>query len=382
MTPLEQTSTCLGPTLPPEITDSIIHQFHSSSPDLRVCSLVCRAWLPASRYQLFSSLSLRGEDIPKFVDLIASPENTYSSSLRAITIIYGENGPMSLLLLRLLDFRSLRSMKIRLSMICSEFPTMPHITFLKLDAILFQSFSAFITFLIRFPGLKILVLRHLGWGPDRDSKDPVQSITAPRLELEQLSIENSHNLQLLSWLSDVELAPLTSSLSLDLTGRMGRKIIPDVAEYLQHLRTHLKHLHLQLHTIARFLEKLDFSLHTQSLRIHSAVEFSGDSGQWSLCVDPMLLQVLKLVCAPHIKELTLRVVPVRRGKLIIPDTSASLQLLLSVLHLPHLATLRKIQFYGPWNSDPEARDNFTSVVLDKLPTLASRSVVLVDSSPS
>jgi hypothetical protein len=42
-----------------EITDMIIDFLHDRPDALKVCSLVCRSWLPASRFHLFRSLTLR-----------------------------------------------------------------------------------------------------------------------------------------------------------------------------------------------------------------------------------------------------------------------------------------------------------------------------------
>jgi hypothetical protein len=39
--------------LPPELTDDIINHLRSDREALAMCSLVCKAWLPASRYHLF-----------------------------------------------------------------------------------------------------------------------------------------------------------------------------------------------------------------------------------------------------------------------------------------------------------------------------------------
>ncbi|KIK55431.1 hypothetical protein GYMLUDRAFT_248684 [Collybiopsis luxurians FD-317 M1] len=46
-------------SLPTELEEAIISHLADSKPDLRVCSLVCKSWLPKSRALLFHSLSTR-----------------------------------------------------------------------------------------------------------------------------------------------------------------------------------------------------------------------------------------------------------------------------------------------------------------------------------
>ncbi|KAJ7062298.1 hypothetical protein C8F01DRAFT_1252123 [Mycena amicta] len=45
--------------LPPELTDHTLDFLHDDLPSLRTCSLVCRAWVPASRFHLFQNVTLR-----------------------------------------------------------------------------------------------------------------------------------------------------------------------------------------------------------------------------------------------------------------------------------------------------------------------------------
>ncbi|KAF8893617.1 hypothetical protein BD779DRAFT_1669880 [Infundibulicybe gibba] len=45
--------------LPQELTDHIIDHLHSDFSSLKSCSLVCRKWLPTSRYHIFHKISLK-----------------------------------------------------------------------------------------------------------------------------------------------------------------------------------------------------------------------------------------------------------------------------------------------------------------------------------
>ncbi|KAL6303112.1 hypothetical protein BKA93DRAFT_826815 [Sparassis latifolia] len=82
------------PRLPPELTDRII-SFVGGSPDLLNaekemlcnCALVCRAWLPASRYHLYhSTLALRSSKC--FEALVQTSRASYvAAALRAVLIL-------------------------------------------------------------------------------------------------------------------------------------------------------------------------------------------------------------------------------------------------------------------------------------------------------
>ncbi|RDB27750.1 hypothetical protein Hypma_003197 [Hypsizygus marmoreus] len=46
-------------TFPQELIDNVIDHFHDDTPTLRLCSVVCRAWLPSCRAHLFHRVSLQ-----------------------------------------------------------------------------------------------------------------------------------------------------------------------------------------------------------------------------------------------------------------------------------------------------------------------------------
>ena len=62
------------PELPTELTDAIIDHLHDDKPTLLDCSLVCSSWLESSRYHLFRSIRIRGDDpgrgYPEFIAFI------------------------------------------------------------------------------------------------------------------------------------------------------------------------------------------------------------------------------------------------------------------------------------------------------------------------
>ncbi|KAJ7144570.1 hypothetical protein C8R44DRAFT_602035, partial [Mycena epipterygia] len=44
--------------LPSELWDAIIDHLHDDPTVLRICALVCRTWIPASRFHSFEAISL------------------------------------------------------------------------------------------------------------------------------------------------------------------------------------------------------------------------------------------------------------------------------------------------------------------------------------
>ena len=55
---------------PQELINTIIDYHFHDQPTLAACGLVCKAWLPASRYHLFHTLKLVDENWDTFLDLI------------------------------------------------------------------------------------------------------------------------------------------------------------------------------------------------------------------------------------------------------------------------------------------------------------------------
>ncbi|KAJ7140788.1 hypothetical protein C8R44DRAFT_761885 [Mycena epipterygia] len=376
-----------GPALPPEITDSIIHQLSPNIAALRICSLVCRAWLPASRYTLHKTLSLRGEDIPGFLDVIAPSENTYFSSLRVIDISLCENGPAPSLWKFLPHFLCLESLRIHSSFFHCESPTHPRLRTLELFDVQFGSFTAFTDLISGFPHLKNLRFEKVAWGSMQGwspvGEDIIPAKPCPRLELDTFSPQISNDSQFLDWLGSEESGPLTSNLTLLMPKmRWGRETLDDdtlakVSEYLRHLHVHLKHLHIRFGGAIE-VQMLDFTSNTalQSLRLNLVLSDDGRS-EWNTetYIFTQLPAVLERFRPDRIEHL---IVDIHAP----PEFERHLSVgrLAAVLGSVPFSRLRKLQFNGPWDSDFDASQAFTSNVLDKLPVSPSRTVVLLDPS--
>ena len=71
-------SRSMPPRLPAELTDRIIGHLHFDKLALTTCSLVCKDWLPASRYHFFqTNICLTRDNVHSFVELLNSPASTF-----------------------------------------------------------------------------------------------------------------------------------------------------------------------------------------------------------------------------------------------------------------------------------------------------------------
>lgn len=163
--------------LPPEIIALVIEHLRDSKPDLLTCSLVSRGWLPFARGNL--EISIVPASSPAFITLLASPANTFGTTLRRLHIHSSGHGA---LLPLLATFTSLRSLSLFWTN-TSELPALPSLTELRLFSPQFPSYSSFVTFMSELPALQRLRLYDVLWptNPDDDQH------TFPPFEL--LSLE-------------------------------------------------------------------------------------------------------------------------------------------------------------------------------------------------
>ncbi|KAJ6573454.1 hypothetical protein DFH09DRAFT_1457460 [Mycena vulgaris] len=358
-----------GPVLPPEITDSIIHELSPDAPALRICSLVCHAWLPASRHILHKMVALRGEDIPDFLDLIAPSENTYLNKLRVIDISLCENGPAASLLELLPRFLCLESVRIHSSIFHYETPDLPRVRSLELFGLHFRSFAAFTNLLSRFPDLKNLILGEnvlwgsvQGWAPT--GQDVMVSKPSLPLQLNTFNAYISNNSQLQEWLGSGESGPIASNLTLVMPNVYSNTASALTADTLAKLSEYLRHLHL------------DFRPNTElkSLRLDFTLSGINSPSIWVSYFFTEFPDVLQSFRFNRFEELVidLHAAPVFKKGI------SSDRLVAAFSDLP-FSRLRKLQFNGPWDSSTfDARKKITRNVLDKLPPSASREVILFD----
>jgi hypothetical protein len=76
----------LSPHLPLELYDRIIDHLHCDQVTLKTCALVCKSWLPASRYHLSQAFSLTCWNCERVLLLLESPLCTLKSCVHTLKI--------------------------------------------------------------------------------------------------------------------------------------------------------------------------------------------------------------------------------------------------------------------------------------------------------
>ena len=60
-------------SIPNEIQDRILDFLHDSKPALKACALVCKAWLPTSRYHLTPVIKLNSSTVDYIIKIFKNP---------------------------------------------------------------------------------------------------------------------------------------------------------------------------------------------------------------------------------------------------------------------------------------------------------------------
>jgi F-box-like len=77
--------------LPPELVDRIIDYLHSDKPALAACALVCRTWVPASRFYFWETLHITPDTISTLLKLLNSPTCTITEQVCTVEILTGDS---------------------------------------------------------------------------------------------------------------------------------------------------------------------------------------------------------------------------------------------------------------------------------------------------
>jgi hypothetical protein len=154
-------------TIPQEMVDKFIDHLYDNRSALKSCALVCRAWVPSSRYHLFSSLSFSplsyGPSFPHLIGHLDHPLCTFASSIRKLFIIASTDGgrPMPFWLDPVIPYLAkLSSVKFLISDEIAGWQALlkspsfsPQITHLTLNNPLFKSFKECMDTIHSFPSL-------------------------------------------------------------------------------------------------------------------------------------------------------------------------------------------------------------------------------------
>ncbi|KAJ7737236.1 hypothetical protein DFH07DRAFT_1064772 [Mycena maculata] len=385
MTTQAALDTSPDPLFPPELTEIIISNVGDKA-TLRVCSLVCRAWLITTRDQLHHRLFLAGEKILPFLVMLSSPHNTYVDVVQTIQIVGAENAPV--LLARLPEFSHLKTIEIQGVDFPYQFSALPAVTSLTVYS-KFPSFYAFTQFLTRFPGLKTLILGPITF--DNESPPSIESTAlSATLRLDQLSLVADwfDNDRVRDWLASEPIGLVTRDLTLRFY-TLDSQRANAISQFIHRLGAHLKHLHLLDLAYCRVpsypAEEVDLRLSTalRTLHIGGAINFclyldppdplpDGDSllnyPAWDLHISPRLIPLLKRFTSESLESLIFDVNIVEWR--FAPREPSSLGAFIGIFERSGPYTgITKLEFRAAWETRRKHphRETFEYMVVEQLP---------------
>ncbi|KAJ7148330.1 hypothetical protein C8R46DRAFT_1128178 [Mycena filopes] len=381
-----------GPVFPPELLEIIIQNLRGSNTTLKQLGLVNRTCLSASRHIIHQSVSVPSELTASFLDLIASPENTYTSTLEAMEIGLDEPTTTTAALIpHLPDFPRLKCIDILPTtfVFTYQFPVLPLITTFSLHAAswhaptIFHSRADIQVLLASFPGLKSLEL-----GPVRWVYTPsTPSVVPPtrRRELDTLSIPASQmDGQFIATLALDVFALWPRALVVDLQKvELSSQILHGLDTYLRLLGSHLHTLRIKRGTYSSPLEvSSNPALHTITLDLAIHWNYHLGSKDWSLSIPPALPTMLHSLQPQSLDVLVLGVhLHVFRDSAF-RFSVVQIEQLGAALEAAPWAGIRRLEVVGAWREHAErgALRDFQAMVIDRLPESVSRRAVVVDSS--
>jgi hypothetical protein len=91
----------MPPAIPQELSDMIIDFLHNDVSALCSAGLVCKSWLPTSRFHLFSRIQLSSLNVPRLLELICAEGSIVPPYIVDLEIIVDESQIVEEMLLRL-----------------------------------------------------------------------------------------------------------------------------------------------------------------------------------------------------------------------------------------------------------------------------------------
>lgn len=343
--PITPLSLDISRRIPPEVFDIIIERIaRFDVPTLRVCSLVCKAWLPVSRYHLIPAISLGPKNVKSFLRLLNSPHSTISSGIHHVSIqsdsdaishrksresrIYpadinistdGATFSCDETLLRLLaPFPLLTSLSFSWLRTGFTLPTtaalihgFPGLTELEFRTCTFPSFDKFTSMICALQNLRRIVLADVTWVDLALPESPTRQSLPPRLEALDLYLSPIGHI--CTWLA-AHSDDLENLCTIDMCSAFWEDIDAiSIAWMLRRLGPKIKHLGLPWH-----LPEVDLSHHTElrTLRIsHLWFKPVPDSPAEECFTARGIEKTLLQLSSPHIRSIDIRVLTLSPLKL-------------------------------------------------------------------
>jgi hypothetical protein len=195
--------------IPAELTDRIIDFLHSDKKTLATCALVCKSWIPSSRFHLFEKLHINHETTRTFMDLLQSNNSTIEKYAQTLWILnWKRMVQLAPYLDRFLAFKSLvitgtqSDMKETHADLCLWFHG---ITNLDVMSFQFTNTNCFSRFLDAFPLLELLRINLSGLSHHFPDDAQSSTISLPlRIRVLHMAISSS----MLPFLLNIHFPPL------------------------------------------------------------------------------------------------------------------------------------------------------------------------------
>ncbi|KAJ7187335.1 hypothetical protein C8R46DRAFT_1059505 [Mycena filopes] len=241
-------------TLPRELCDLIVDYLHAERATLCSCALVCRAWLPASRFHLFAEISLtehEGHAAARLNALLGSPHATFARAVRTLNF-HNALAPVQIrqprtgrihvktlleIVPRIAQLRHIHTLALS-DLPFAVLPAYPNVTTLSLFGI--TAGRGLLQLAAHLPGLTSLTLNRVHAIPYRAPSPDGDVPNAEIKFLQRLTVRGS-SLAFLGWLA--RLAPRTAVVDL---GDFCPSELTYLAGYLRALERPLVRLELEL----------------------------------------------------------------------------------------------------------------------------------------
>jgi hypothetical protein len=246
--------------LPQELHDAIVDHCHADKPTLRICSRVCKSWLPASRYHIFSKVLLHPDNIVVFLQLISSPLCTIPPHVTRLALQQGPNhyggdqlwfndGIPTLTGFTSVHFLHLMGLGLYNGDIGCKLTSALRINYrlvtdLEINQSVFHSFSQFTKVVCSFPNIERLALDTIMW-KDRTLPPPIEE--RPLCHLKSLMFKSSYMIDILNWLLSHQYLPPISTVYLDYI--IWSHDTVTVTDFFRRLGPSLEHLFLDAASI-------------------------------------------------------------------------------------------------------------------------------------
>ncbi|KII91343.1 hypothetical protein PLICRDRAFT_51514 [Plicaturopsis crispa FD-325 SS-3] len=312
--------------VPSEIIDEIIDYLHDDVDALRACALTCRVMLPASRYHLFSSITVHSQSIETSHRRIAGshgPLVSFASYARNISLCgfdcrsWKRGSPLARLrslvpLLPAIDSVELAALQSFSLPALAETLRGWHIRHLRLVNFDFARASDFVNLVGDLPNLETISADYMSWGQNDLAPDAfiVSTIRRAPLRFTIFSLLDLGSAPILQWILGEVPTPRIHTLHV---GTKPYAINALVTRLIFSVGPTLEHLHIWLPTLGGIdhVDAFDLSActHLRSLHIHD-VSCTDDGAPMS-----RVLRLLSTVTANTIEEVEVSLIVSHRGDL-------------------------------------------------------------------